>query len=163
MLMEVGEFCRSVGHDLDQLVDKLQAVTGRRGEEERWAWRTSLDRAARVLDSPALSDFHLHVGQRGGVSIEYQLPASGSWCDLVLLGDGTAAPQAIVVEFKGWDTYGDRPGPTDRLVWHGNDLLLHPSDQVGGYVEYCRHFHSGVLDHGASVEGCVYFTQPQSA
>jgi len=36
---------------------------------------------------------------------------------------------------------------------------LHPSDQVRGYTEYCRRFHSAVQDHSASVHGCVLFTR----
>ena len=39
-------------------------------------------------------------------------------------------------------------------------LDLHPSDQVRGYVEYCRRFHSAVLEEEAAVNGCVYFTKP---
>jgi len=41
---------------------------------------------------------------------------------------------------------------------HQGRLELHPSDQVRGYVEYCRRFHSAVEDHQASVDGCVLFT-----
>ena len=39
------------------------------------------------------------------------------------------------------------------------ELKLHPSDQVRGYTEYCRKFHSAVLDYGADLSGCVYFTR----
>ncbi|HVZ18792.1 MAG TPA: DNA/RNA helicase domain-containing protein, partial [Terriglobales bacterium] len=35
---------------------------------------------------------------------------------------------------------------------------LHPSDQVRGYVEYCRQFHSAVAENRATVHGCVLFT-----
>src|SRR5260370_20975813 len=34
---------------------------------------------------------------------------------------------------------------------------LHPSDQVRGYTEYCRRFHSAIDEH-ANVAGCVLFT-----
>jgi hypothetical protein len=138
-------------------------VTGRIGEKERFAWMVSLDRAAHVLSHESLSDFHLHVGQRGSVSVEYRLPASASWCDLVVLGRNETQPAAVVVELKDWDTYGDQPGPSENLIWHHGQLELHPSDQVRGYVDYCRRFHSAVLNHGADVAGCVYFTKPQSA
>lgn len=161
--MPVGEFCRHVGQNLNGLVDDLQRLTGRTGENERLAWMWSLDRAARVLNHPTLADFHLHVGQRGSVSVEYRLPASASWCDLVVLGRNPIQPAAVVVELKDWDTYGDQPGPSETLVWHHGELVLHPSDQVRGYVEYCRRFHSAVHDQRADVAGCVYFTQPRSA
>ncbi|MGE0454007.1 MAG: DNA/RNA helicase domain-containing protein [Vicinamibacteria bacterium] len=160
MLLEVQEFSRRVAQDLDGLIADLERQTGRANESERWAWRIALDRAAHVLNHPDLANFHLHVGQRGGVSIEYRLPASGSWCDLVLLGQGVSAPAAVIVEFKDWNTYGDRSGPTEGLIWHNNQLELHPADQVRGYAEYCRYFHSAVLERQAEVNGCVYFTQP---
>ena len=34
---------------------------------------------------------------------------------------------------------------------------LHPSDQVRGYTEYCRRFHSAV-DEDTRIHGCVLFT-----
>jgi len=161
--MPVGEFCRQVAQNPNALVNDLQRLTGRTGENERLAWMWSLDRAAHVLNHPTLADFHLHVGQRGSVSVEYRLPASASWCDLVVLGRNQTQRTAVVVELKDWDTYGDQPGPSETLVWHHGELVLHPSDQVRGYVEYCRRFHSAVHDQGAGVAGCVYFTQPGSA
>ena len=33
--------------------------------------------------------------------------------------------------------------------------MLHPSDQIRGYVEHCRRFHSVVLEEQASVHGYV--------
>ena len=147
--MPVGEFCRQVAQNLNGLVDNLQRLTGRTGENERLAWMSSLDRAAHVLNHPTLTEFHLHVGQRGSVSVEYRLPASASWCDLVVLGRNHTQPAAVVVELKDWDTYGDQPGPSETLAWHHGELVLHPSDQVRGYVEYCQRFHSAVHDQAS--------------
>jgi DUF2075 family protein/Cdc6-like AAA superfamily ATPase len=45
-------------------------------------------------------------------------------------------------------------------MWHNGELIKHPADQVKGYTEYCRRFHSAVHSYEADVEGCVYFTQP---
>jgi schlafen family protein len=41
---------------------------------------------------------------------------------------------------------------------HAGQIVLHPAEQVRGYVEYCRRFHSAVQDHAAEVKGCVLFT-----
>ena len=44
------------------------------------------------------------------------------------------------------------------MVRHGT-IVLHPSDQVRGYVGYCQRFHSAVQDNSAEVSGCVLFTR----
>jgi hypothetical protein len=161
MLLEVGEFCERVENEISTLVGDLQASTGRYGEAEEGAWRKSLTRVADLLGKPQLSSFrgyHLHVGERGNVSVEYRLPASSSWCDVVLLGRGTQRPSAVVLELKDWMTAGDRPGPSAGLIEHQGSEELHPAEQVRGYVDYCRRFHSAIHD-GADVHGAVYFTR----
>jgi uncharacterized protein len=165
MLIEVQAFCDRVERDLNGLIDELQDITGRYGDEERRAWRASLERVSVLLAKPQLSDFrqcHLHLGQRGGLSLEYRLPASSSWCDVVLLGRGERGPAAVLIELKHWDTAGDRPGPSERLIQHAGEPTLHPSDQVRSYTEYCRRFHSAVFDNSADLAGCVYFTRAVS-
>ena len=165
MLLEVGEFCRRVDSGIGELVRDLQVSTGRYGDAEKRAWTESLTRVAGLLGKPQLEPFrayHLHLGQRGAVAVEYRLPASASWCDVVLLGKGDETPAAVILELKDWETTGDQPGPVETLIDRQGRLDLHPSDQVRGYVEYCRRFHSTVLDDGASVNGCVYFTKPVS-
>jgi DUF2075 family protein len=97
------------------------------------------------------------------MALEYKLPAASAWCDVVLLGRGTKKPRAVVIELKDWQTWGDRPGPYEGLMLRHGAAVLHPSDQVRGYVEYCRHFHSAVQDHAADVEGCVLFTRDHFA
>lgn len=163
MLLEIGKFCEKVETEMGTLVRDLQRATGRYGEAERAAWKASLTRVASLLGKPQLESFrgyHLHVGQRGALAVEYRLPASASWCDVVLLGKGEAKPSAVILELKDWETAGDRPGPTESLIERQGRLDLHPSDQVRGYVEYCRRFHSTVLESEAAVNGCVYFTKP---
>ena len=159
MLVEVSEFCRRVRKNLPGLVGELREETGRYGEEEAKAWTASLSRAGYVLDRPQLKSFHIYVGQRGSLEVEYRLPASSSWCDLVLLGRNDERPQAVLVELKDWLTFGDEPGLSEGLMRRQGRIDLHPADQVRGYAEYCRRFHSGVLESGADVNGCVFFTQ----
>lgn len=159
MLIEVAEFCDRARRSMRTLVAQLQDETDRYTPAEAAAWENSLPQLANVLDDHKLRDYHLHLDVRGSLSLEYRLPASASWCDAVLLGRGTTAPAAVVVELKAWELLGDRPGPREGLIYHQNELLLHPSEQVRGYVEYCRHFHSAVLTHKANVQGCVLFTK----
>jgi hypothetical protein len=159
MLIEVREFCRRVEADLAGLIDELQDLTGRYGQQERRAWERSLPKLSVMLARPQLASLHLHLGESAGMAIEYRLPASSSWCDAVLLGRGQETPAVVIIEMKDWDTAGDRPGPRESLIEHRGSLVLHPSDQVRGYTEYCQLFHSAVLADQAAVAGCVYFTQ----
>ena len=159
MLIEVAQFCDRVRRSMGVLVTQLQDETDSCAPSEAAAWENSLPQLANVLDDPALRDYHLHLGSPGSLSLEYRLPASASRCDAVLLGRGTTGPAAVVIELKAWELLGDRAGPREGLVYHRGELVLHPSEQVRGYVDYCRHFHSAVLAHQADVQGCVLFTK----
>ena len=164
MLLEIADFRRRVDRDMDGLIADLSALTERGGEEERKAWRNSLPVLASVLAVPLLQPYHLQLGQGGGgVAVEYRLPGSGSWCDAVLLGRGPSKPSAVILELKDWETSGDRPGPVESLMDRQGRLAHHPSDQVRGYTEYARHFHSTVQTTGANVAGCVFFTRAWDA
>jgi uncharacterized protein len=158
MLTTIGEFRDLLTRDPSRLVGELQATTGRFGAEEAEVWRRSLPKLSQVLASPALQPVHLFFGSRGNLALEYQLPAASSWCDAVLLGAHAGRSAAVIVELKDWITRADRPGRAEGLIERQGRQVLHPSDQVRGYTEYCRRFHSAVLDRDASVHGCVLFT-----
>ncbi len=160
MLITVEDFIRRTRQGLPSLVGDLQEETMRFGEEEEDAWSHSLPALAGKLEDSRLESFHLHLGDQGGLSLEYRLPASSSWCDAVLLGAGQERPVAVIVELKNWETAGDQPGPRPELVRHLGKELLHPSAQVRGYTEYCRRFHSTVQERKADVQGCVFMTRP---
>ena len=163
MITTVNEFCGRVESDMAGLLDELLQRTNRNSPKEREAWLNSLPALSRVLAQAQechrpLGGMHLSLGH---VTLEYRLPAASAWCDAVLLGENAQSkPQALVIELKHWDTTGDQPGIRECLVLRRNGQEHHPSDQVRGYVEYCRNFHSAVALHSASVEGCVYFTRP---
>jgi hypothetical protein len=159
VLIDVRSFCQRVESDLNGLIDDLQSLTGRYGTSETMAWQASLPKLSVLLAKPHLQDFHLYLSESGSLSLEYRLPASSSWCDVVMLGRGPKKPAAAIIELKDWDTTGDTFGPSQGLVSHHGSLHLHPSEQVRGYVEYCRLFHSAVAEAGATVSGCVYFTR----
>lgn len=159
MLLTVADFKRSVEGDLSSLVDELRRATGRGGDAEVAAWRSSLPKLAQVLTHPRLDALHLHFSRREHhLSLEYQLPGASAWCDVVLLGSQGGQPSAVIIELKDWDTRLDRPGAWEGLIERRGVQDLHPSDQVRGYVHYCQRFHSAVLDRAARVHGCVLFT-----
>ena len=159
MLLTVAEFRSRIERDLSSLIRELQDQTGRRGEDEASAWANSLPAVSRAFSDPIFQPLHLYFGEHGHLSLEYRLPASSSWCDIVLLGAHAGQPSAAILELKHQDTWADRPGQAIGLMEHHGEPWPHPSDQVRGYVEYCRHFHSTVLEFSASVHGCVLFTK----
>jgi len=159
MILEIREFQERVKSELPLLVSELQVVTGRFGDEEKDAWRNSLPLLAKALSSPGFANLHLYFNGSGALSLEYQLPAASSWCDVVLLGKKAGKPGAVIIELKHWITHSDAPGQVEGLVQHLGQPTLHPSDQVRGYVEYCRRFHSAIHDFEADVGGCVLFTK----
>jgi hypothetical protein len=162
MLLDIDTFRRRTQYDLDGLVNDLVRETHRATPQELTAWRNSLPSVASVLAHESLRGFHIHLGERGRLAIEYRLPSSAFWADLVLLGRGQKGPSAVVVELKDWNTQGDEAGSRENLVARRVGETLHPSDQVRGYVDYCRRFHSAVQERNASVSGCVYFTYASS-
>lgn len=162
MLLTVADFRNRVNHGLDELVDDLQEVTGRYGDAESSAWRESFTALDRIFSNPKFDALHLYLSPKGHLSLEYQLPASSSWADVVLLGAHEDRAAAVILELKHWEVGGDRPGPVEGLVYHQGRQTLHPSDQVRGYTEYCRRFHSAVHARKANIHGCALFTKALS-
>jgi len=69
----------------------------------------------------------------------------------------------VILELRDWATRGDNPGRHEGLIERQGRQELHPSEQVKGYTQYCRRFHSAVAEHGANVHGCVLFTRDRWA
>jgi uncharacterized protein len=157
MLITIEEFRRRVESDSAGLVSKLQEETGRYGGEEAQAWESSFGKLSRAFQAPSFQPLHLFFGSRGNLALEYQMPAASSWADVVLLGRHETAPAAVIIELKDWTTAADKPGKVEGLIDRAGRQELHPSDQVRGYTEYCRRFHSAI-EEPAKVHGCVLFT-----
>jgi uncharacterized protein len=163
MLIRIDEFRQRIASDCDGLVADLQQVTGRYGSEEAQAWKASLGKLDKVFQAPSFQPLYLYFGGRGNLALEYQLPAASSWADVVMLGAHEARPAAVIIELKDWITRADKPGRYEGLIERQGTQELHPSDQVRGYTEYCRRFHSTIADRGARVHGCVLFTRDEWA
>jgi uncharacterized protein len=159
MLLTVSEFRRRVHDDMRGLVEELRSITGRFGDEEADAWGASLPVVAATFAHRDFAGLHLYLGDQGRLSLEYRLPSSSSWCDLVLLGSHGTRPSAVIVELKHWTTRGDRPGSVEGVMFRQGKNELHPSEQVRGYVSYCQRFHSAVHQTNAAVHGLVLFTK----
>jgi DUF2075 family protein len=159
MLLKISEFRKRVENHIDVLVADLQETTSRFSPEEAAAWKSSLPKVSHAFSAPLFQPLHVYFGEKGNLSLEYRLPASSSWCDMVLLGAHEGRPSAVIVELKDWQTRTDRPGDVEGLMNRHIGKALHPSEQVRGYAEYCRRFHSAVLEAGAAVHGCVLFTR----
>lgn len=163
MLVTIDQFRQRIATDISGVVAELQELTGRYGTEEAHAWESSLTKLSSAFAAPSFQPLHLYFGSRGNLALEYQLPASSSWCDVVLLGAHDSKPAAVIIELKDWVTRSDKPGRAEGLIERQGAQELHPSDQVRGYVEYCRRFHSAVADADAIIHGCVLFTRDQWA
>lgn len=157
MLITIDEFRRRVASDSAALISRLQEETGRYSSEEAQAWESSLSKLSRAFQAPSFQPLHLFFGSRGNLALEYQMPAASSWADVVLLGRYETAPAAVIIELKDWTTAADRPGKAEGLIDRNGRQELHPSDQVRGYTEYCRRFHSAI-EGEAKMHGCVLFT-----
>jgi len=157
MLLTVQEFKQRVSTGLFDLTADLAEQTGRGGPDERASWFNSLPVLADLLDGPELAPAHLFFSGKGHSSLEYRIPGSASYADVILLGDLDDRPSVVILELKHWATRDDAPGPVEGLMNRHDGLYSHPSDQVAGYVEFVRRSHSAV-DARTNVVGAAVFT-----
>lgn len=160
----IQDFCHYVESDLNGLIEEIADINRNVSDEERKAYRGSYPVVASMLSTamkknPSIGSAHISTAQ---LMLEYKLPAASAWCDLVILGDNKEGRhEVIIVELKNYmKNEDDAPGDYEGIMIHKGMPIKHPADQVKGYTEYCRRFHSEVLDSHAEVNGCVYFTQP---
>lgn len=164
MLCTINDFCDYVEDDLNGLIEEVSGISRYVSDEEKKAYAglypvvASMLKSA-VLKKPEIGEAHISTAD---LLLEYKLPAASAWCDLVLLGKGRDEHgEVIIVELKNYLKKSvDAPGDYEGLMTHNGSIIKHPADQVKGYTEYCRRFHSVVLDEKVKVDGCVYFTQP---
>lgn len=157
MLLTVAEFKQRVRTGLVDLAADLAEQTGRGGPDERDSWFNSLPTLATLFDGPELAPAHLFFSGNGQSSLEYRIPGSASYADVILLGNLDDRPSVVILELKHWVTRDDKPGPAEGLIERHDGLYSHPSDQVAGYVEFVRRSHSAV-DRTTHVTGAALFT-----
>jgi hypothetical protein len=92
------------------------------------------------------------------VLLEYQLPLYSGRADAVLVGqhpDG--GPSCVVVENKQWTRLRSVDIKHRLVAVQGlNREMLHPQEQVRGYVEYLQDFNCYLGGHPGSLAGCAY-------
>lgn len=164
MLYTIRQFCEYVSNDLYGLIDEVADINRNVTDEERKAYAASYPIVSQMLTLAMQKNADIgnaHISTTD-MMLEYKLPAASAWCDLVLLGNNAqGGNEVIIVELKNYlKNNSDTPGNYEGLMVHKGNVIKHPADQVKGYTEYCRRFHSVVLDRHAGVNGCVYFTQP---
>ena len=164
VLYTIRDFNEYVEEDVNGLVGEICShVTGRTPTpKEVEAMRRSYQEVSMVFaeavrQKPSVADAYVGVPM---VKFEYKLPSAPAWCDLVILGEADRRKQAVIIELKDWfKNTTDRPGMCEGIIEHQGTQREHPSDQVKGYVQYCKHFHSAVVEESAEVCGCVFFTR----
>lgn len=89
------------------------------------------------------------------VVLEYQLPLSSSRVDCIVVGtDAASSGQAVLVEFKQWQTC--QPSYVPEVVQLGNVDHLHPSAQVRAYRQYLLDTHPLFEDEMVGLHSCAY-------
>ena len=163
MLIEVQAFCDRVERDLNGLIDELQVLRGATAIKNV-ILAASLERVSSSSRNLSLATSPVPPAPRAAGRSLTRVSAPGFFIvvRLLLLGRGERGPAAVLIELKHWDTAGDRPGPSERLIDHAGEPTLHPSNQVRSYTEYCRRFHSAVFDNSADLAGCMYFARAVS-
>lgn len=118
---------------------------------ERVSWDASLLALAKVL----LTDAELLAGD---IFVELMMPMTSRRCDVLLTGrNGVGEATAAIIELKQWTTV--QPGPYPEHVRLGDEVRLHPSTQVKGYVTHLRHFHTAFdrsRDDAIHLYGCAW-------
>jgi hypothetical protein len=120
------------------------------------SWRNSLGAMCNILQYARLED--------NGLLLEYQLPLSSKRLDLMITGrDGQGAANAVIVELKQWSDA--QPSSVDGCVvsFVGGRLrdLLHPSVQVGQYMQYLADCHTAFAPGGVGLAACSYLHNVQ--
>jgi hypothetical protein len=142
----------------NQIADKLSAAffsfyRYKPSPAEVNSWRNSLRAMAQVIEYSGLSDH--------GVMLEYQLPMTSRRLDCLVCGmDQSHAEQAVIVELKQWDRCV--PSEAEKLVrsWVGGREreVLHPSVQVGQYLQYLEDTNSAFYEGSTPIRlnACSY-------
>lgn len=162
MLMTVGEFRDYVRSDINGLITSVANMSRNVSDSEKQEMNASYIQVSKMFGkaievNPEFAKVNIGSSE---MLLEYKLPSASAWCDLVLLGDDDSDNhQVMIVELKNWRKDSkDKPGNYEGSILHNGIDELHPCEQVKGYTEYCRFFHSEVRPTD-EVNGCVYFTQ----
>jgi len=141
-----------------QLIDQFRAEFRQSpSPSEERSWKNSI---------PILLDQLMDAGLgKVEVLLEYQLPLYSGRADVVLVGqhpDG--GPSCVVVENKQWTRLRSVDIKHRLVEVQGlNREMLHPQEQVRGYVEYLQDFNCYLGGHPGSLSGYAYLHNASSS
>ncbi|MEV5976434.1 DNA/RNA helicase domain-containing protein [Streptomyces sp. NPDC052114] len=135
-----------------RLAERFVARHGHRpGAGEVRAWERALPHLARRLIDAGLGDVEMLV--------EYQLPRTSRRADVVLAGRHpvTGEPSYVVVEMKGWSqAEASEDDPLILRVDGFTHAVLHPLEQVRGYVDFLTSHHQELAERPQLIAGVAY-------
>ena len=124
----------------------------RPGVSETRSWERSLPVLAADLRDAGLGSVE--------VLVEHRLPLASKRADAVLCGvhPRTGEPSFVVVELKQWtQALADPEDPNlVHIDAYGSRPVLHPGEQVAGYVQYLTDFLRALEHHPESIRGAAY-------
>ncbi|NFL34501.1 DUF2075 domain-containing protein [Clostridium botulinum] len=134
---------------IKEFIDKFRREPG---DGEIRSWENSLREISRVFDEVGLVD--------QGVFLEFQLPLSSKRIDCIIIGeDSNEISEVVVIELKQWQQC-KKSNLQDAVltILEGKDkLVLHPSVQVGNYVDYLKNATDVFNDNKSiNLSSCVY-------
>lgn len=116
------------------------------------SWSNSLRAVSQVFQAASLLDH--------GVLLELQLPLTSKRLDCLVTGyDGKNAPSVVVLELKQWSSCQGVSGKNEVATFVGGKVrdVLHPSVQVGQYLNYLTDCHTAFQgNHAVSAHACAY-------
>ena len=131
------------GRAMESVSDDGEASDDEASDENKFDGTQRESALEKYTESLEMS-FHVYIGHKGDLMVEYKLPASACWADLVLLGRDNDGASAVIVELKDWNTTCDRAGVREGLVRHADREQSH-------------------LSAGESIDGNVVLTTTSSA
>lgn len=124
----------------------------RPGVSETRSWERSLPVLATDLRDAGLGNVE--------VLVEHRLPLASKRADAVLCGvhPRTGEPSFVVVELKQWtQALADPEDPNlVHIDAYGRHPVLHPGEQVAGYVQYFTDFLRALEHNPESIRGAAY-------
>lgn len=109
-----------------------------------------------------LSDVFSEIGLKdNGVLLEYQLPLTSKRLDCRVTGKSKVnEDEAVIIELKEWSRCDKSNGKNEVVTWIGvaKKDVLHPSVQVGQYMEYLGNIHTAFNNEvdKINLSACLY-------
>ena len=158
LVLKVKEFIKKIENN--ELIHELSTTLPRMSSsKEEIAWEESFTQVS-ILLSSIIDEGNTEFGDVD-IILEYHLPLSSKYCDLILAGKKNNRKCCFIMELKNWKKNdSDSPGEIKGTMIHHNNIVVHPSQQVAGYTNYIQNFHSAFSNSKDNkiTTGVVFFT-----